>query len=189
MPSLVHRCALWLFLSLSALKLASSAPASNLLQPALFVPHSTNSSSFPDASAFLALPSDATASVGGIEHWTYVIPHTTLMLRMGAYPPHKIDRAALGRTILAAQVRVRAHLKKHGDGELWEGDDRKFTPSTATLSNHSRSKHKSPPLLHKEKLWYLEAFPSTSHYLPILRFWFPSPSPFSPLAPHRNTPN
>ena len=91
-----------------------------------------NTSSFPDVSAFLALPSD----LGAIEHWTYAIPHTTLLLRMGAYPAHAIDRAALGRTILAAQVRVRAHLKKHGDGELWEGDDRKFSPSASTPSNY-----------------------------------------------------
>lgn len=179
MLSLVHGCALWLLLPLSALKLVSSAPASNPLQPALFTTHNANSSSFPDASAFLALPSDSTASLGAIEHWTYAIPHTTLMLRMGAYPAHAIDRAALGRTILAAQVRVRAHLKQHGDGELWEGDDRKFSASISILSNHSRSKSFSLPLLHIFDV----ALSSQSLLL------FPlSPLP-SPCAPHRNTSN
>lgn len=140
MLSFVPSCTLWLFLSISALKTVSSAPTSNPVQPALFMPHNANTSSFVDTPAFWTLPSNATDTLNDIKAWTYSIPHTTLMLRIAAYPPHGIDRAALGRTILAAQLRVRAHLKTHGDGELWEGDDRKSL---------SYSYHISPfPLFH-----------------------------------------
>ena len=62
--------------------------------------------------------------LSAIEHWVYSIPSTTLRLRIAAYPPTKIDRRALGQTILQAQTRVRRHIEKEGDGELWAEDDR-----------------------------------------------------------------
>lgn len=63
-------------------------------------------------------------SLGAIERWLYDIPSTTLLLRINAYPPKPIDRRALGQTILQAQARVRKHMDKAGDGELWVEDDR-----------------------------------------------------------------
>ncbi|KAG7006852.1 hypothetical protein G7Y79_00012g031880 [Physcia stellaris] len=106
MLSLVPSCVL---LSISALKTVSSAPASTPAQPALFMPHDANTSSFLDPSAFWRHAPNATDTLGEIETFT-------------------IDRAALGRTILAAQLRVRTHLKTHGDGDLWEEDDPFETP-------------------------------------------------------------
>lgn len=113
---------LWLLLSYSLTILG--APAWNPLQPSLFAPSNTNLTSFRHPSNLLTLPTNSTPSLGAIEHWLYAIPSTTLMFRMAAYPAHEIDRAALGRTILAAQGKIRAHIKAHGDGELWEDDDR-----------------------------------------------------------------
>ena len=107
-----------------------STPASNPL-------HSTLSAliAFPAASEVslagyphpLSLPPHVNKTndpLGAIVHWIYGIPSTTLRLRIAAYPPTKIDRRALGQTILQGQTRVRKHIDKEGDGELWTKDDR-----------------------------------------------------------------
>lgn len=90
-----------------------------LITPALLAASSTNLTS---------------PSLSEIEHWQYSIPKTTLLLRMAAYPPQKIDRRALGQTLLRAQTRVREHISRYGDGELWDEDDRMcfFTSSFST---------------------------------------------------------
>ncbi|KAL8793901.1 MAG: hypothetical protein Q9195_003520 [Heterodermia aff. obscurata] len=87
------------------------APVSSPSQPALFTNLTADD-------GLLFAP-----SLGSAQRWDYYIPSTTLMLRIVGYPPHKIDRAALGRTILAAQGRIRTHITTDGDGDLWAEDD------------------------------------------------------------------
>lgn len=170
-PSYTVSLLLSLFLSLSTLKPVSSAPASPPLQPSLLLlelPNgNTNTSTFLAPSTFLELPSNANANsttpLTAIENWTYVIPHTTLLLRMAGYPPHTIPRSALGRTILSAQTRIRAHLKAHGDGELGAGDDPFETPTHLTgrcfigiASSHSISSASDVKLTYETLLVILQ---------------------------------
>ena len=127
---------LWLPLLFSNPTAVLGAPALSPSQPTLFPLFNTNLTDFSDHNGPRTLPlTNSTPSLGSIERWDYSIPSTTLMLRIAGYPPRKIDRFALGRTILAAQGRIRTHIKINGDGELWEEDDRtSFAPFSSQLA-------------------------------------------------------
>ena len=118
--------ALWLlpFLCVSAI----GAPATSFLRsPTLPAFPAVSELSFTGLFDPSSLPTQVNKTndpLSAIEHWMYGIPSTTLRLRINAYPPKKIDRRALGQTILQAQARVRRHIEKEGDGELWAEDDR-----------------------------------------------------------------
>lgn len=136
MLSALRGVPLWLPLLFSNPTTILGVPALSPSQPTLFPLFNTNLTDFSDHNGLLALPlTNSTPSLGSIERWDYSIPSTTLMLRIAGYPPRKIDRFALGRTILAAQGRIRTHIKINGDGELWEEDDRtSFSPFSSQLT-------------------------------------------------------
>lgn len=138
MLSAIRGLTLWLPFLISYLNtIILGAPALRPLQPVLFTPSNTSLTDFGDHNDLLTLSStNSTLSVGSVERWSYYVPSTTLMLRIAGFPPKPIDRAALGRTILAAQGSIRTHIKVNGDGELWDKDDRTsflFVASTGSI--------------------------------------------------------
>ena len=149
MLSAIRGLTLWLPFLFSYLNTILGAPALSPLQPVLFTPSNANFTDYlSDYNGLLTLPStNSTPSLGSIERWDYYVPSTTLMLRIAGYPPKTIDRAALGRTILAAQGSIRTHIKVNGDGELWDQDDRTsflFVASTGPIRPFSLPACHSP---------------------------------------------
>ncbi|KAL8724011.1 MAG: hypothetical protein Q9181_007030 [Wetmoreana brouardii] len=71
------------------------------------------------------------STLHAVEHIDYVVPGTTILIDilLDTYVP--IERAALGRTILRAQLTLRQHLQQHGnswlprDSDPYEVDDKR----------------------------------------------------------------
>ena len=130
-PATKHQVvkAFWLFPFLCVATIG--APATNYLHsstppahPAVPAASDVDFTSLSNPLSFPAQVNKTSDTLGAIEHWLFGIPSTTLKLRINAYPPKTINRRALGQAILKAQARVRRHIEKEGDGELWDEDDR-----------------------------------------------------------------
>ena len=77
-----------------------------------------------DASCVLTEPPSATIRPVTIDQHRFLIPHTSLILNIVIFEELPLERAALGRSILNAQMKVRSHLEAHRDSYIWPQDNR-----------------------------------------------------------------